>query len=409
MTQNDHPLAGPTTTNRENTTFEVFRAFAKLGLTAFGGPVAHLGYFRDEFVNRRKWLSEAEYADIVALCQFLPGPASSQTGFAIGYLRAGFPGALAAWVAFTLPSALFLTVCALFAGNFDGVIGQALIHALKLVAVAIVAHAVWSMARSLTPDVSRAAIGVCALATTLLLTGSMGQIIAICGGGLIGFLICRPPETVTGAQLSVRLSRSAGFTFLILFLLLLIIPSLIVPRGTWPLLGSFDAFYRAGALVFGGGHVVLPLLESAFVGAGRLSDDLFLAGYGLAQAVPGPLFTFAAYLGAASSSEPNGWSGAAIGTVAIFLPGLLLVLAALPFWSALRQRKGARAVLQGVNAAVVGILAAALYDPVATSALRSPGDFAIAATGVVLLVWWKLPPLAVVGIITTVSLIYRLG
>lgn len=400
----DQPLAEPARSEATRVA-EVFRAFLGLGLTSFGGPVAHLGYFREAFVTRRRWLDDAAYADIVALCQFLPGPASSQTGFVIGYLRAGLPGALAAWVAFTLPSALFLALCALTAGSFDNAFGAALIHALKLVAVAIVAQAVWSMAKTLTPDRTRAAIGLAALAAGLALPGSLGQVLAIAGGGVLGLLLCRPAADEAAAPLPVRLPRAAGLACLALFALLLVAPPLVASSGGWPALSLFDAFYRAGALVFGGGHVVLPLLETAFVSAGRMTADLFLAGYGLAQIVPGPLFTFAAYLGAAT----DGWAGAALGTVAIFLPGFLLLLGVLPFWSALRHGRGARAALQGVNAAVVGLLGAALYDPVWTSAVRTSGDFAIAATGFVLLVKWKLPPWAAVAVIAALGLARELA
>lgn len=406
--QNDTPATDPTRAEGKAVA-EVFHVFLKLGLTAFGGPVAHLGYFRDEFVKRRGWLDDAGYADIVALCQFLPGPASSQTGFVIGYLRAGMPGALAAWLAFTLPSALFLTLCALAAGSFDNALGAALIHALKIVAVAVVAQAIWSMAKTLTPDAPRVGIALGALVMVMMLPGSLGQMIAIAGGGLLGLVLCKPAASASVQALPVRLSRSAGIACLALFTLLLVVPPLLIQTGAGAWAFAFDAFYRAGALVFGGGHVVLPLLETAFVGAGRLTNDLFLAGYGLAQIVPGPLFTFAAYLGAASQTGPNGWAGAMLGTVAIFLPGLLLVLGALPFWSALRNRLGARAALQGVNAAVVGLLAAAFYDPVWTSAIRAPGDFALAATGFILLVWWKLPPVAVVVAMAFAGTLYGLA
>lgn len=406
--QNESPATN-TAHPRGKAVAEVFRVFLKLGFTAFGGPVAHIGYFREEFVRRRAWLDDAGYADIVALCQFLPGPASSQTGFVIGYLRAGLPGALAAWLAFTLPSAVFLTFCAMASATFDNAIGTALIHALKIVAVAIVAQAVWSMAKTLTPDAPRVGIALGALVLVMMLPGSLGQMIAIAGGALLGLILCKPAASAPAQALPVRLSRAAGITCLALFALLLVVPPLLIDTGAGAWASAFDAFYRAGALVFGGGHVVLPLLETAFVGAGRLTDDLFLAGYGLAQIVPGPLFTFAAYLGAASQTGPNGWTGAVLGTVAIFLPGLLLVLGALPFWKALRNRLGARAALQGVNAAVVGLLAAALYDPVWTSAIRAPGDFALAATGFVLLIGWKLPPVAVVAAMTLAGTLYGLG
>ena len=371
---------------------QVFLAFLKLGLTSFGGPIAHLGYFRDEIVVRRRWMGEAEYADLVALCQFLPGPASSQVGFALGLYRAGPLGALAAWAAFTLPSALLLVTFALGAALLDGPVAQGVLHGLKLVAVAVVAQAVWGMAQSLTPDRQRAAIAVAAVAVTILLAGSLGQVAAILLGALAGLVFCRDGAGQSAAAMRFPVSRAVGMASLALFAVLLVGLPVAAAAMKAPGLDLFDAFYRAGSLVFGGGHVVLPLLEAETVASGWVSRDVFLAGYGAAQAVPGPLFTFAAYLGAAGS----GLAGAAIALVAIFLPGFLLLVGALPFWDALRRLKLAQAGMRGANAAVVGILGAALYDPVWTSAVLAPLDFALALAGFVALVAWKAPPWTVV-------------
>jgi chromate transporter len=375
---------------------EVFRAFLKLGLTSFGGPIAHLGYFRNELVVRRKWIDEAGYADLVALCQFLPGPASSQVGFALGLLRGGPLGALAAWCAFTLPSALLLIAFAMAGPAFGGPIGAGLIHGLKIVAVSVVAQAVWGMARVLTPDRMRAGIALAALFIVVFLGGSLAQIAAIASGGVAGFWLCRNSVTAPIGHLSFGISRTVGATALILlFALLALLPLL----SAWSDLHGvklIDSFYRAGALVFGGGHVVLPLLEAEVVKPGWISTDGFLAGYGAAQAIPGPLFTFAAYLGAAMDPSPTGIAGAFICLVGIFLPGLLLVTGTLPFWDALRLRPGAQAMMRGTNAAVVGILGAALYDPVWTGGIVSPRDFALAVAGFLLLTIWRVPPWAVV-------------
>ena len=379
---------------------EVFRAFLKLGVSAFGGPIAHLGYFRDEFVTRRRWLDEAGYADLVALCQFLPGPASSQVGFALGLMRAGPLGALAAWTAFTLPSAILMILFAAGASAFDSGIGAAIVHGLKIVAVAVVAQAVFGMARSLCPDRTRATIALVAVIAVIALAGSLGQIAAILMGGLAGLWFCRTDAAALPPVPMVPVSRRAGIAALVIFAVLLILLPLFAAmdpaaNGGGPL-ALFDAFYRAGALVFGGGHVVLPLLQAFVVEPGWASDDAFLAGYGAAQAVPGPLFTFAAYLGAIVAPQGFGIAGAAIALAAIFLPGLLLVVAALPFWDAFRRRLTAQAAMRGANAAVVGILGAALYDPVFVSAVRGPADFALALAGFVALVVWKAPPWAVV-------------
>jgi chromate transporter len=373
--------------------FEVLAAFAKLGVTSFGGPIAHLGYFRNEFIQRRKWLDEETYADLVALCQFLPGPASSQVGFSIGLMRAGYLGGLAAWTGFTLPSAILMVLFAFGAGALGGPFGAGVLHGLKLVAVAIVAQAVWGMARTLCPDRTRASIAAAAAVAILSGTASVIQLGTIALGGLVGWIACRADQKSTAGRVPIPVSRGVGLAALGLYLLLLV---LLPGVHELPGMALFDAFYRSGALVFGGGHVVLPLLREAFVTPGWVGDDAFLAGYGAAQAVPGPLFTFAAYLGAVVKPTPNGLAGAAIGLAGIFLPGILVLVGALPFWDTFRTRIWAQAVMRGVNAAVVGLLAAALYNPVWTSSVKAPADFAMALVGFVLLTVWKAPPLAVV-------------
>ncbi|WP_407175239.1 chromate efflux transporter [Bradyrhizobium sp. STM 3562] len=375
---------------------EVLSAFLKLGLSCFGGPIAHVGYFRDEFVTRRRWLDEQAYADLVALCQFLPGPASSQVGFSIGLMRAGYLGGLAAWTGFTLPSAIVLVLFAYGAASLGGPLGTGLLHGLKLVAVAIVAQAVWGMARSLCPDRERASIAALAAVIILFSTASVAQIAAILLGALAGLWLCRGAPPPTGGHVSMPVSRRAGVAALAAFFILLVGVLAVPGHSQAGGLDLFAAFYRSGALVFGGGHVVLPLLREAFVTPGWISDDAFLAGYGAAQAVPGPLFTFAAYLGAVVRPEPHGLAGAALGLIGIFLPGILILLGMLPFWDAFRTRPDAQAAMRGVNAAVVGILGAALYNPVFTSSVKAPGDFAIALVGFVLLIAWRAPPLVVV-------------
>jgi chromate transporter len=380
---------------------EVFRAFLKLGLTSFGGPIAHLGYFRDELVVRRKWIDETGYADLVALCQFLPGPASSQAGFALGLLRGGPLGALAAWAAFTLPSAIALVLFAFGAAAFEGPVGGGFLHGLKVVAVAVVAQAVWGMAQTLCPDRQRASIALLAVLIVVFVAGSAGQVTAIVVGGLAGLWLCRgAPANIVG-HLTFTVSRRGGATMLAVFFALLVV--LPVIRAGFPAqsLALFDSFYRAGALVFGGGHVVLPLLEAEVVRPGWVGHDAFLAGYGAAQAVPGPLFTFAAYLGTVMGPEPHGIAGAIICLIGVFLPGLLLVIGALPFWDAFRTRPMAQAAMRGANAAVVGILGAALYHPVWISAILTTYDFALALLGFILLTVWKMPPWIVVIILAT--------
>ena len=386
---------------------EVFTAFLKLGLTSFGGPIAHLGYFRNEFVVRRQWLDETAYADLVALCQFLPGPASSQVGFSLGILRGnGLLGGLAAWFAFTMPSALILFAFAMGAAAFTGPVAEGFLHGLKLVAVAVVAQAIWGMSRTLTPDRARAGIALAAIAIVVLFAGSFGQIAAIAVGACAGLWLCRGEAVPVSGHLDFPVTRRAGVIALVLFGALLLIP----PGATTgsQALALFDAFYRSGALVFGGGHVVLPLLQAQVVTPGWVSNETFLAGYGLAQAVPGPLFTFAAYLGAVTGPAPNGVAGAAIALVALLLPGMLLVYGMLPFWDETRTRPAAQAAMRGTNAAVVGILGAALYSPVWTSAVLVPRDFALALAGFLLLTVWKLPPWIVVVLLAGVGVLLSL-
>jgi chromate transporter len=376
---------------------EVLLVFLKLGVSSFGGPIAHLGYFRDEFVLRRRWLDEHAYADLVGLCQFLPGPASSQAGFSIGLMRAGYLGAVAAWVGFTLPSAIALLLFAYGAGALAGPTGIAVLHGLKLVAVAIVAQAVLGMARTLCPDRERASIAVAAALIVLFSSSPLAQVAAILSGGVLGLRLCGTASAgAMRGPLVVRVSPRVGFAALALFGLLLVGLPILRSLGTSSGVAVFEAFYRSGALVFGGGHVVLPLLRAAFVTPDWVSDDAFLAGYGAAQAIPGPLFSFAAYLGAVVKSSPQGLAGAMLGLIGIFLPGMLILVGTLPFWETLRQRHGARAVMAGINAAVVGLLGAALYNPLWTSSIRTPGDFGLALVGFVLLTAWRAPPLLVV-------------
>lgn len=385
---------------RQGTPGEVFHAFLKLGLTSFGGPIAHLGYFRDELVLRRRWIDEAGYADLVALCQFLPGPASSQVGFALGLLRGGPLGALAAWTAFTLPSALLLVLFASARSLFEGTLGSGMLHGLKVVAVAVIAQAVWGMARSLTPDRERASIALAAVLVVVFAAGAVGQVAAILLGAIAGTVLCRNGLASADNHLAFRVPRRVGIVCLVVFFSLLLLLPIAAAAAASQGLSLVDSFYRAGSLVFGGGHVVLPLLQAEVVRPGWVTDDAFLAGYGAAQAVPGPLFTFAAYLGAVMGLAPNGMAGAAICLVAIFVPGFLLLVGALPFWDAFRRRPRAQAAMRGANAAVVGILGAALYDPVWVSAILNPYDFALALIGFVLLVAWKTPPWIVVLLLT---------
>ncbi|MGE8632290.1 MAG: chromate efflux transporter [Achromobacter piechaudii] len=366
---------------------EVFLIFLRLGLTSFGGPVAHLAYFRTEFVDRRHWLDDYAYSDLVALCQFLPGPASSQVGMAIGLRRAGWLGMAAAWLAFTLPSALALIGFAIGLAHFGWLSGSAVIHGLKIAAVAIVAQAVWGMGRTLCPDRPRAGLAVAAALIAIVLPSAWGQIGAIALGAVVGMAVLQLPPRPILANPSAPISRGAAYVALTLFVALLAGLPAWAAISDSTLVAQIAGFYRAGALVFGGGHVVLPLLESTAVSGGMVSNADFLAGYGAAQAMPGPLFSFAAFLGALSSGPLTGWVGGLALLAAIFLPGALLVVGALPFWESLRRRPGVRNILAGVNASVVGILLAALYDPVWTSAILNRSDFGLALLLFALLVY----------------------
>jgi chromate transporter len=375
---------------------EVFRAFLKLGLTSFGGPVAHIGYFRTEFVARRKWMPDDTFADLLALCQFLPGPASSQLGIAIGTCRAGYVGGLAAWIGFTLPSAIALVLFALGLGYFGSALNQGWLHGLKVAAVAVVALAVLGMARTLAPDRPRATLAVAAMAITLALPSAWGQILAIVAGAVVGMLLLRSNAPRDHVSLPPAVSRTGGMLALAAFFILLAGLPIVAAATDSQGIKLFDTFFRAGSLVFGGGHVVLPLLQTAVVPPGWVSNEAFLAGYGAAQAVPGPLFTFAAYLGAMMTSAPNGWAGAALCLGAIFLPSFLLVFGVLPFWDAVRRRAIVQAALKGINAAVVGLLLAALYHPVWTAGILNAQDFALAVVAFLLLFLWNAPPWLVV-------------
>lgn len=378
--------------------FEVFLAFLKLGFTSFGGPIAHLAYFRTELVERRKWLNEQNYSDLVALCQFLPGPASSKVGVGLGLRRAGWMGALAAWVGFTAPSALVLILFAYGVQQWAGLATSGALHGLKVVAVAVVAQAVWGMAKNLCPDRARAGLGVAAALVALLVPNTWGQLLAIVMGAIVGRLVVQPSSMPPAVDGGYNVSRRTGAVLLLSFVALLAGLPLLAEQNGSSLLQAISAFYRAGALVFGGGHVVLPLLQASTVNSGWVSNDLFLAGYGAAQAVPGPLFTFAAYLGTAMQAPPGGWLGGVVMLLAIFAPGFLLVLGAIPFWESLRHLEPMRQATAGINAAVVGVLAAAMYDPVWTSAIQTRLDFAVAVAAFGLLMYARLSPVFVVGL-----------
>lgn len=375
---------------------EIFFIFLRLGLTSFGGPIAHLSYFHDEFVLRRKWFDEHHYADLVALCQFLPGPASSQVGISIGLSRAGVLGAIAAWIGFTLPSALIMIAFAFGIASFGNEISHGWLHGLKIVAVAIVAQALWGMGRKLCPEKKRATVAVFAALFAIIFPFALGQVGIIVAGGIIGWLFLKETTSLPHEPMRMPLTRRAGASFLAIFFALLFLLPVAANRSASQEIKLFDSFFRAGSLVFGGGHVVLPLLKAEVVNPGWVSSDAFMAGYGAAQAIPGPLFTFSAYLGAVSKIPPAGWLGAFICLIAAFLPSFLLILGALPFWERLRRVESMRFAMQGINAAVVGLLLSAFYNPVWTSAILSPKDFGIAAVCFLLLVFWKAPSWSVV-------------
>ncbi|OBW58841.1 ChrA protein [Solibacillus silvestris] len=377
--------------NRLRSLIEIFLVSTRLGLTSFGGPTAHLGYFHEEYVRRRKWMDEKSYADLVALCQFLPGPSSSQVGIGIGIMRAGIVGGITSFVGFTFPSVVVLIAFALLMTGFD--VGNAgWIHGLKIVAVAIVAHAIIGMAKSLTPDLKRKAIAILALLVTILWQTAFSQVAVILMAAFIGFLLLDQENEGGVVQSRFPVSKQVGAICLLLFVgLLVALPLLKEMTGSY-WVAMFDSFYRSGSFVFGGGHVVLPLLEKEFVPTGWMSEEAFLAGYGVTQAVPGPLFTFAAYLG----TVMNGWQGGVVATVAIFLPAFLLVIGALPFWDQLRNHPKITGVIMGMNAAVIGILIAALYSPIWTSSILEVKDFALAVVLFSMLAYWKMPPWIVV-------------
>lgn len=385
----EKPLSDQKYKKEEITITKIFLIFLKLGCISFGGPIAHLGYFRDEFVGRLKWLNDQAYADLVALCQFLPGPASSQVGIALGLSKRGVRGAVAAWLGFTLPSALLMIVFGFAFINMGIHDNPPWIHGLKVVAVAVVAQALWGMSVSLCPDKTRASLAVLACIGSSIITCAVGQILMIILGGIFGLFFLSPENSLPASGLTVKLSRRTGIIVLFgFFILLTILPFLSFYIASYPI-QLFDAFYRAGSLVFGGGHVVLPLLQAKVVPSGWVDNSLFLAGYGAAQALPGPLFAFAAFLGAVSSNTPNGWIGAIIALVAIFLPSFLLIIGALPLWENLRRHPSMQRAILGVNAAVVGLLLTAFYQPVWTSAILSLNDYLLAITAFVLLQFWR--------------------
>ncbi|WP_045517579.1 chromate efflux transporter [Neobacillus niacini] len=375
---------------------EILVVSTKLGLTSFGGPIAHLGYFHEEYVRKRKWLDEQGYANLVALCQFLPGPASSQVGIGIGVLRGGLLGGVLAFIGFTLPSVIALILFALLLQGMD-IEKAGWIHGLKIVAVAVVAHAISGMASKLTPDLSRKSISLFALISTLLWQTAYTQVSVILISAAAGYFIYKEQKEDFPTEIQFSISRKFAFICLGLFFGLLIVLPIVRELTNLSWVAMFDSFYRSGSLVFGGGHVVLPLLEREFVPGGWLSKEAFLAGYGAAQAVPGPLFTFAAYIGAVV----DGWAGGLLATFAIFLPAFLLILGTLPFWESLSRNPKIKGALMGVNAAVVGILISAFYDPIWTSSIMAPIDFAFAALLFSMLAYWKLPPwvIVVTGII----------
>jgi chromate transporter len=375
---------------------EVLWVSTRLGLTSFGGPIAHLGYFHQEYVKRKQWIDEQSYADLVALCQFLPGPASSQVGIAIGIARARLLGGVAAWLGFTLPSALALIVFGLGIGAFADAAAAGWLHGLKIVAVAVVAQAVWGMARSLAPDRERASLAILATIITLAWSSAVGQLLSIAIAGIAGLVFFRGTASSTVSHLRFPVTKKTGIASWIIFFALLTLLPLFRQLAPSHALELFDSFFRVGSLVFGGGHVVLPLLQGEVVEPGWVTNEQFVAGYGAAQAVPGPLFTFSAYLGTVMGPEPNGWPGALLALVAIFLPSFLLVTGALPFWDLLRSMPVFQSALKGINAAVVGLLLAALYTPVWTSAIYSPADFGLGLIAFALLMFWKFPPWLVV-------------
>ena len=394
--------------SNQDSTWHVFLVFLHLGLTAFGGPIAHLGYFRDEFVIRRRWLSERSYADLVALCQFLPGPASSQVGIALGLSRKGYLGALAAWAGFTLPSAAILIAFALLLKTYDTQMPSGVVHGLKIVAVAVVAQAVLSMAKNLKAGFGQIIILAIATGTALLIPTAIGQLGIIMAGALVGLVAFKPHLISEHEALTVHISHSTGIFFLWLFFGFLFGLPFLIEYSTSQIIYDINAFYRSGSLVFGGGHVVLPLLQASVVPQGLVDNNTFLAGYGVAQAIPGPLFTFAAFLGASMNTPPSGWLGGFICLIAIFAPSFLLVMGALPFWERLRSNQKMQSALLGINAAVVGLLLAAFINPVLTSSITELKDIVIAGIALIALTRWKAPPWLVVIVCGLAGLIETL-
>lgn len=377
---------------------EVFLLFLRLGLTSFGGPIAHLGFFHDEFVSRRKWITEHAYADLVALCQFLPGPASSQVGMALGLSRAGYFGAIVAWLGFTLPSAIILVLVGLGISSLAEFLSSGVLHGLKISAVAVVAQALWLMAKKLCPDRARATLAISATIIAVVFSSALGQVSAIIVGGVFGWLFLKDAVDLPHEPLHIKMRRATGGAVLTVFFVLLSVLPFLVSLYHNHAIQIFESFFRAGSLVFGGGHVVLPLLQAEVVIPGWVSADSFMTGYGIAQAIPGPLFAFSAYLGAVSKVEPAGWIGASIALVAAFLPSFLLIIGILPFWERLRTIRFVRCALMGINAAVVGLLLAAFYDPVWTSAIAHIADFLVAALAFLLLTMWNVPSWAIVAL-----------
>jgi chromate transporter len=383
-------------TQRQVSLVEILWVATRLGLSSFGGPIAHLGYFHEEYVKRRKWIDEQSYADLVAICQSLPGPTSSMVGSAIGFVRAGLLGGVVHWLGFTLPSALTLIAFAYGIEVVGTASGAGWLHGLKLVAAPVVALALWGMARTLCPDRERATIAILTAIVALAWPTAAGQVLPIAAAGFIGWWFFPPANTPSALHIRVPISRQTGMVCWIVFFGLLLVLPLVRQVITSQTLAVFDSFYRAGALVFGGGHVVLPLLQAGVVAPGWVTNEQFIAGYGAAQAIPGPLFTFSAYLGFVLHPEPNGLSGAALALIAIFLPGLLMTAGSLPFWDLLRTRASFQSAIRGINAAVVGLLLAAFYSPVWTSGIFKPLDFGLALFSFGLLAFWKLPPWLVV-------------
>jgi chromate transporter len=392
-------------TNQLGSFIEVFFVFLKLGFTSFGGPIAHLSYFRKELVEKRKWVKEEQFGQILAICQFLPGPASSQLGFALGLLRAGWLGAMSAFIAFTLPSAFLLIGFAYLLPHLSNPLGEAVIHGLKIVAFSVVAEAIWGMSKKLSPDTQRKSIAVISACLLLLIDSSWAQIVVLIGGAIAGLILCNETKLQANTSINLHYSSKVASLLFIIFVTLLVFFSFHIDSN--PILSIAQAFYNAGAWVFGGGHVVLPLLEDSLVANGTISQESFLAGYGASQVIPGPMFAFAAYLGAIITTGFPIWVGAFVALAFMFIPGFLLISAALPFWKTISHRPKATQIIAGINAAVLGILGAALYDPIFTSSIQSNADIAIGIIGISLLSFWKKSPIIVVIWCVSTSVVIR--